>query len=73
MKLIRTNEYGCVNLNLKNLMDNQNISINRMSRSAKLRYEIVRKYYNNENFWYDREALAKFCYVLNCNINYIYL
>lgn len=44
-----------------------------MSKSAKLRYEIIKKYYNDENFWYDHEALAKFCYVLNCNINYIYL
>lgn len=69
LKLVRINEYDCVNLNLKNLVDSQNISINKLSRSAKLRYEIIKKYYNDENFWYDHEALAKFCYVLNCNIN----
>lgn len=68
-KRIKTNEYGSFRLALKELMDEQNISINEMSRYAKVRYETVRKYYNNDCYWYDAEILAKFCYVLECNIN----
>lgn len=49
-------------------MDKNNISINEMSRYANIRYETVRKYYHNDCYWYDSEALAKFCYVLGCNI-----
>lgn len=40
-----------------------------MSRYSNVRYEIVRKYYNDESFWYDGDALAKFCYVLECEID----
>ena len=50
-------------------MDDKMITINEMSRFAKVRYETVRKYYNNDCYWYDRVTLAKFCYVLECDIN----
>ncbi len=68
-KRIKANEYGGFRLALKELMDDKDISINEMSRYAKVRYETVRKYYNNDCYWYDAEILAKFCYVLECNIN----
>ena len=68
LKKIKSNNYGKINLKLKILMDQKNISINGMSRYANVRYETVRKYYNNENFWYDGETLAKFCYVLECEL-----
>lgn len=69
MKVIKKNEYGIIKLNLKKLMDDKNISISAMSRYAKIRYETVRKYYNNDCVWYDADSLAKFCYVLECNIS----
>ena len=50
-------------------MDDKMITINEMSRFAKVRYETVRKYYNNDCYWYDGVTLAKFCYVLECDIN----
>ena len=50
-------------------MDEKNISINAMSRYSNVRYEVVKKYYNNESFWYDSNTLAKFCYVLECEIS----
>ena len=68
-KRIKKDEYGSFRINLKKLMDDNNISINEMSRYANVRYETVRKYYNNDCYWYDAEILAKFCYVLECKIN----
>ena len=50
-------------------MDKKNISINTMSKYANIRYETVKKYYNNECFWYDSDILAKFCYVLECKVD----
>ena len=69
MRIVGTNDYGKIKLNLKKLMDEKNITIKNMSRYSNVRYEIVRKYYNNESFWYDGDALAKFCYVLECEID----
>lgn len=69
MQVIKKNEYGSINLNLKYLMDKKNISINTMSKYANIRYETVKKYYNNECFWYDSDILAKFCYVLECKVD----
>ncbi len=69
MQIIKKNEYGSIKLNLKYLMDKKNISINTMSKYANIRYETVKKYYNNECFWYDSNILAKFCYVLECEID----
>lgn len=69
VQIIKKNEYGSIKLNLKKLMDEKNISINAMSRYAKIRYETVRKYYNDDCFWYDAEILAKLCYVLECDIS----
>lgn len=68
MRKIKKNEYGSFKLNLKQIMDKQHVSINEMSRYAKVRYETVRKYYNDDCYWYDGDVLAKFCYVLECNI-----
>ena len=69
MQIIKKNEYGSIKLNLRYLMDKKNISINTMSKYANIRYETVKKYYNNECFWYDSNILAKFCYVLECEID----
>ena len=32
-------------------------------------YEIVKKYYNGENYAFTSEILAKFCYILDCEID----
>lgn len=62
-------DYGKVTLNLKELMDSRGISINQMSQMSQVKYEIVKKYYNNENYSYTGDILAKFCFVLQCDIS----
>lgn len=64
----RTN-FGDVKLKLKELMDEKGISINTMSRFSNIKYETVKKYYYGENYALTREILAKFCFILNCNID----
>ena len=63
------NNFGYIRLNLKYIMDKNNISINQLHRITNVRYEVIRKYYNGDCFWIDLTLLAKLCYVFKCNIN----
>lgn len=60
--------YGYVELNLKELMDKKGISIYMMSQLTKTKYDVVKRYYKGENYTISTDILAKFCYVLNCNV-----
>lgn len=61
--------FGNVNSNLKQLMDDKHISISTMSKLTNIKYDIVKKYYYEDNYAYTKDILAKFCYVLECNID----
>lgn len=61
--------FGNVKLKLNELMDKKGISISTMSKLANVKYEIVKKYYNGENYAFTSEILAKFCYILDCEID----
>lgn len=65
---INTN-FGVVKNNIKELMDEKNISIYLMSKLINTKYDVIKAYYNDELYLYSREILAKFCYVLDCNIS----
>lgn len=62
------NDYGSVVIVIKKIMDEKHISINTLSMLTKVKYDIVKKYYYNENYGCNLEVLAKFCYILDCNI-----
>lgn len=61
-------DFGYVESNLQRLMDKQGITISTMSHLTNIKYEIVKKYYYGENYAFNCEILAKFCYILDCNI-----
>lgn len=63
--------FGKVNCDLKSLMDSRSITISDMSKFADVKYDVVKRYYNNDVYQVDLQILAKFCYVLNCNIDNI--
>lgn len=60
--------YGYVELNLKEIMDKKGISVYWMSQLSKIKYDVVKRYYKGVNYNINTDILAKFCYVLNCNI-----
>lgn len=62
-------DFGDVVVNLKEQMDKKGISINMMSRLSNVKYEIVKKYYYGENYGVTREIVAKFCYILDCEVD----
>ena len=62
-------DFGCVGVKLHELMDQKGISISRMVELADVQYRIVKKYYEQRSVRVDLEILAKFCFVLKCDIS----
>ncbi len=62
-------DYGKVQINLKQLMDEYSISIYQMSKLTGLKYNTIKSYYINAPLTkVDLDVVAKMCYVLNCNV-----
>ena len=53
-------------VNLKDVMNKKNITVNELSRMTGVRYHIIKKYYLNDICRVDLENLKKFCVALNC-------
>lgn len=65
-ELVRDGNF-IIYINLRDVMEQKNISVNELSRMTGIRYHIVKKYYLNEICRVDLENLKKFCVALNCN------
>ena len=63
-------EYGRVIITLKDVMEKQNITRNRLASLTGLVYNSINRYYQNAPISsVDLDVLAKMCYVLNCDIS----
>ena len=60
-------DYGKLESNLKRVMDEKNVSIYQICRLTGLKFEVVKKYYDNTITRYDSEVVAKLCFVLECD------
>ena len=58
-----------IHSNLKQLLDERNISIRRAAREIDYRFATVRQMYNDETKHYPRDLLSKLCTYLNVNIS----
>ncbi len=61
-------DYGKININLKKIIDSKKISRSKLSSMTALSYDLVNRYYNNKVTRVDLDVIARFCFVLNCNI-----
>lgn len=62
-------EYGRVVITLKDVMDRQGITRNRLASLTGLVYNSVNRYYRNAPISsVDLDVLSKICFVLNCEI-----
>lgn len=69
MKSVYTlNEYGIVNIKLKEVLIRKNISRNKLSSMIATNYDLVNRYYNNKVIRIDLDIIARICYVLNCKV-----
>lgn len=61
------NQYGSIELTLKEIMDSRNISRNALARAINTRFEVVDKWYQGHIEKIDTDILARICYVLECS------
>lgn len=66
--ILLTKEYGRIIMNLKEVMDKNNITRNALARSVNTRFEVINKWYNGDVEKLDLDILARVCYVLKCDI-----
>lgn len=60
------NDYGYIEINIKDIMDAKHISRNALARSINTRFEVVNKWYHGHVEKIDADVLARICYVLDC-------
>ena len=60
------NDYGQIEIHLKEIMDEKNISRNTLARSINTRFEVINKWYHGHVEKIDADILARICYVLDC-------
>ena len=61
-------DYGEIVFDLKSIMDKKGYTVNYVVKRTGLHHQIVRRYYEGTALRYDKEILAKICYVLDCTL-----
>jgi Predicted transcriptional regulator len=61
------NDYGKVELHLKELLDSRGMARNTLAEAIGTRFEVIDKWYKNKIEKLDLDILARICYVLDCS------
>lgn len=61
--------YGKTTINLKNLLEEKNMSRNKLCGLIATNYDLVNRYYNNKVTRIDLDIVARICYVLDCEVS----
>lgn len=67
--IIDYKDYGSIYLKINQLMNERGITISKMVKLSGLHHNVVQRYYHNKTERYDTDVLAKFCYILECDIS----
>ena len=62
-------EYGKIRCRLKKVMRLRTVSIYQLERITGIKFDVLKRYINDEIVRYDSSVLAKLCYCLNCEIS----
>lgn len=62
-------EFGTIKLHLKELMEEQKLSLSKLSFRAEMQRTQLKHYYDNTIQRLDIAVLSRLCYALNCNLN----
>ncbi|MCM1143812.1 MAG: helix-turn-helix transcriptional regulator [Blautia sp.] len=66
-ELFTLNNYGHIQINLREYMDKHEISRNALARAVNTRFEVIDKWYKGNVEKIDADVLARICFVLNCS------
>ena len=62
-------DYGKISCNLKEIMQEKGMTIYKLSNISNIKYEIIKRYYNNDFQRIDLDILAKLCFCLKCEVD----
>ena len=62
-------DYGYVRINLQQIMEEQNISINKLAFRAEMQRTQLKSYIKNDVQRLDISVLARLCYALECSLS----
>ena len=62
-------DYGVISCHLKEVMKEKRVSIYKLSFASNIKYEIIKRYYDNKVLRYDTDILAKLCFCLECDLS----
>lgn len=65
-ELYSLKNYGHIKIQLKERMDEMNITRNALARAINTRFEVIDKWYNGHVEKIDSDILARICFVLDC-------
>ena len=66
--LVRIQDYGKVELRLRQLMEQRNIARGTLAKAIGCRFEVVDRWYRGNVSELDLDVLARICCVLNCRV-----
>ncbi len=64
---ITVNDYGKIDVCLKEVLDVRGLSRYYLAKNTNTRFEVIDKWYYNKVERLDLDVLARICYVLNCS------
>ena len=66
--ILTQKDYGRIKINLKDLMDKQGITRNKLTRAIGSTFPVIDKWYSGDVNRMDTDILARICYVLDCQV-----
>lgn len=67
--VINISSYGNVSIHLKELIEEKGITRYRLAKLADTRFEVVEKWCSGSVERIDSDVLARFCFILKCDIS----
>lgn len=67
--VINISSYGNISIHLKELIEAKGITRYRLAKLADTRFEVVEKWCSGSVERIDSDVLARFCFILNCDIS----
>lgn len=62
-------EYGSVRFDIKGMMKKRKMTKTQLAKRTGLHHQIIDRYYNNSVTRYDKDVLAKLCFILDCSLS----
>ena len=66
--IVNLSSYGKITIHLKEMLEERGITRYRLAKLADTRFEVVEKWCSGSVERIDSDVLARFCYILNCEI-----